>query len=259
MAHIVQITFILLAVGTITYWSISLVRGAKKPFRKFNHRDSDTLSRERYRMLALGAVCGEQQSAYINSLATGVSLSKTRSMLHDYWGITDKLSATNVLDELVNNARHPVLPIVLSAYENNDEHLIHLTISNENQVEKAKKQLTSLIDTLSGIKSEDLDNTIASIERLGIDGWDLGCLVYITRMCYDAGLVSESTAWTYIARADELASSRYRSWEEFADSYTLGFALWRANNNLVFDDEPAKITQSLLSHPRSPWVQLHWD
>lgn len=142
-------------------------------------------------------------------------------MLSNWWGVQDGASAKETLDGLLDNARHPVLPMVLSAYSNHDSS-VFATLTDEKKKEKAESQLANLAETLGDLQADGIVQSVADVERLGTDGWELGRLVYVARMCFDAGLISEAETWAYIDEADQLASARFSNWADFGHSYAIG-------------------------------------
>lgn len=91
---------------------------------------------------------------------------------------------------------------------------------------------------------------------LGTDGWELGLLVYVARMCYDVSFISEDEVGDYIAKADRLARSKFKNWKDFGYSYVVGRSLWSGSDSA--NSGIADIANYLLSEPQSPWVKLRW-
>lgn len=255
MTRIIQIIVILVFVGILVYRAIPLIRRFRGAFKQIHRNENANLSTGQYRKLALGAIYSEQQSAYINSLTTGIPASEIKSMLSNWWGVQDGASAKETLDGLLDNARHPVLPMVLSAYSSHDTSSI-AALTDEKKKEKAESQLANLAETLADLQADGVVQSVADVERLGTDGWELGRLVYVARMCFDAGLISEAETWAYIDEADQLARARFSNWADFGHSYAIGRALWSGKDSA--NSGIAHIAKYLLSNPESPWTQLDW-
>lgn len=256
MTPAIQIIIAMIVVGIIVYKTPTLHRHFIGVSKKIRLNKKKPLNGESYRKLALGAICSEHHSAYINSLETGIPIYELKLMLNNFWEVYDIQSAHDALSELLENAQHSVFPVVLSAYENQDNNVIYTTISNERQLEKAEEQLANLQKTLTDLQDNGVITSLSDIERLGTEGWELGRLVYLSRMCFDTRFISEAEAWGYISAADHIARSTFDSWQDFACSFTIGGSLWGSND--ATHSDIAYIASYLLTDPASPWVERDW-
>lgn len=256
MIRIIQITAIVVIAGVLIYKTIPFIRKMRGVFKKIHIHPDMSLSDERYRQLALGAIYSEQQSAFINSLTTGIPPTEIKSMLNSWWEVSDTSSAKNTLDFLLDNARNNVFPYVFKSYKNKEETITFSTFTDVQKKEKAYRELQHLKDTFSDLQKEGIITNSEELERLGTDGWELGRLVYVARMCFDAGFLSETETWNYISDAFGVAREKFSNWKDFAYSYVIGRSLWSgkdsANNGIAY------IAKYLLSEPESPWVKLKW-
>lgn len=256
MSRILQIIAITLIVAWLIYKALPFLRRMKGAFKKIHLNPDSSLSDEQYRKLALGAIYSEQQSAVINSLNTGIPTFEIKSMLTNWWQVNDKYTAKETLDFLLDNALKPVFPVVLQAYKTQDESVIAVQITDSEKQDKAYSQLQHLKDTLADLQCDEIVFGIEDIERLGADGWELGRLVYVARMCYDVGFIKQEEAWDYIDAANKSAKEKFSSWKDFGYSYAVGRSLWSGKDSA--NEGIADIAKYLLSEPESPWVKLPW-
>jgi len=67
--------------------------------------------------------------------------------------------------------------------------------------------------------------------------WDYGRVAYIVRTSVKAGYMSEESAWSFLQKAAEAASSIYSSWHDYLIAYILGRALGYKNDSRdLFND-----------------------
>lgn len=256
MSRIIQIIAIVLIAGGLLYKAIPFIRKMKGAFKKIHVNSDMSLSDEKYRQLALGAIYSEQQSAFINSLTTGIPVFEMKAMLHNWWEVNDGFSAKYTLDFLLDNARKSVFPDVFKSFKNEEGTDAFSMFTDTQKKQKAYSQLQHLKDTFSDLQKEGIITNDEEFERLGTDGWELGRLVYVARMCFDAGFISETEAWNYIADAAGIAKEKFSNWKDFAYSYVIGRSLWSGKDSA--NSGIAYIAKYLLSEPQSPWVKLNW-
>lgn len=250
------------------FWKlIPFLRKAKKVTkgvfgRVYLNKHANTTDDE-YRKIAIGALYSEQQTAYINSLTTGLGKSQIRKLLSEWWSIDDTEDAKENLDYLKNKGFRFYFNAVLKAYKSanpKDQEKILIEAfdpadeSYEEDVQKAYDQLTSLQETWEELTQNDIIKSIDELEKYNNIGWDCGRLVFLSRLCFDAGYISEEETWAYINRAYELAIPHFENWQELSKSYIIGRGMWGgkdcANEGIML------IAEQLLKNERSPWVLL---
>lgn len=232
----------------------------KSAFSNIYINKNSTLAEERYKKIALGAIYSEQQTTYINSLETGSSKSDLKTILGQWWGINSRNDAIEILNDLTHKGYRFYFKTVFAAYQEQDtnkvKELLQNNFNNQVDLEKSIDLLNNLKDTYNDLKSDGIISHESDIEHYGIVGWDCGRLVYVARLCYDAGYITEDEAWQYIDSADALAHKTFHSWHDYGYSYVLGRAMWggsSANNSGV-----ASIAKTLLEKQNSPWVEMDW-
>lgn len=233
----------------------------KKPFSPIHRDETSTLTDSQYKKIALGAIYSEMAHAYINTLATG--LDKTyviNTLLHSYWKLQTAGEAREKLVYLRDKGFRYYLPAIYKALvaktEEERENMIDQSFQEEEDKEKAYSQLHNLIETMPELLQDGILQKEQDILKYGMIGWDCGRLVFLTRLCLEARIISESEAWAYIDAASELAHITYTDWESYAKSYVLGRAMWGGIHS--DNRDVAAIAGYLLEKDESPWLQLPW-
>lgn len=224
-----------------------------------------SVSKEQYRKIAIGALYSEQQTAYINSLTTGLGKSDIKKLLSEWWFINNTDDARNSLKYLQNKGFRYYFQTVLKAYEIPDIEEQKTTIINgfdqddekyEEDIEKAYQQLINLQETWKELTKNNIISTKNELEKFNNIGWDCGRLVFLSRLCFDAGYISESETWGYINKAYELAAQHFDSWKEFSKSYIIGRGMWGGTESA--NEGIMNIAEELLENKKSPWVQINF-
>jgi len=192
---------------------------------KYNHDETaDLLSIEQQRWMNVGGVLTAMNFEFVNRLKTGRPIKENRVMMKEWWGISNRQTALDALESLVNTGHRKSF----------DERL------NRDQFR------ADLVDFGIVSEREDLD----SISTLA---WDMGRLVNVARWCFDLGYTSEGEAWKYIETAYREVQGIYVSWREFATGYLIGRALWSE-----MERDVVRIVAGLLEDKDSPWVVFGW-
>ncbi|MGL4608867.1 MAG: DUF1266 domain-containing protein [Trueperaceae bacterium] len=260
------LTYIIITVaviGFVVFRVLPFFRRASRltqgVFSKIYINKRSTLSPEQYRKIALGAIYSEQQTAFINSLETGLGKGRIRELLAEWWGISNPAEAKTTLTYLQHKGFRFYFPTVLRAFdapEHQQETIIASSFDNREDASKAWSQLQHLKETLDELKQDGVITQTAHVLKYGNVGWDVGRLVFLARLCYDAGYISEGEAWSFIETANTLAQKTFRSWGDYAKSYVIGRAMWGGKQ---FDNSGiAMIADYLQKQPNSPWQQLSW-
>lgn len=220
-----------------------------------------TENKEQYKKIAIGALYSEQQTAYINSLTTGLEKANIKKLLSEWWSIDNPSEAKSSLNYLQNKGFRHYFKTVLKAYEaeNIEEQktiIVNGFNENEEDTKKAYQQLVNLQETWQELTKNNIVLTKSELIKYNNIGWDCGRLVFLSRLCFDAGYISDNDAWNYINKAYELATKHFDTWEEFSKSYIIGRAMWggiESNNEGII-----AIAEGLLKNEKSPWVQINF-
>jgi hypothetical protein len=253
---IVSITLVCLIVGFVIRQKaliISLIQIFTGGFR--TKGDITTLEAKK---ILVGAVYASQQGAYLNTLKTDIG-AKIYTILRDWWGINERDEALDTLDYLQNKAYTYYFPTVWKAFQasSNAERasIIAQNMTNQEDAEKAFEQTLNLQESVKYLKDLKIIQHVDDVEKYGVVGWDVGRLVFIARICYDAKYITEDEAWEYIDSAYRQAQQVFNSWEELAKSYIIGRFIWRGKDA---NDGMDSIADDLVNKPKSPWQQIAW-
>lgn len=66
----------------------------------------------------------------------------------------------------------------------------------------------------------------------------------------------EAEAWSWIMKAALELQTSFRSWNDFAQDFHLGYQFWCPFEQQAEDPSWAKASEWLLNNPESPWVQI---
>ena len=231
----------------------------KGMFTKIYLNKGSTLTAEQYKKVSLGAIYSEQQTAYINSLETGMAKGDLREILENWWGISNRGEALETLSYLSVKGFRFYLPTVFKAYNSPQaaqSDMILSQFAEREDVEKAFSQLKHLAETMDELTAGGIITGKNDILKYGTIGWDCGRLVFVTRLCFDAGYINEQEAWAHIDSAYALARNTFRGWDTYAKSYIIGRSLWGGKD--AYNTGIMSIARYLLEMPESPWVKMPW-
>jgi hypothetical protein len=190
-------------------------------------------------MLAFGAVLGIRNEETFSRLKPANPNDK--ESLKEDWSISNRKSAIEVLDWLVNEGHRTdideVLNILKAGKENEYEGL-------EEAAKLYKKCNNMLITTFK------MDKKI--LDKVTTMAWDTDRLVNVARWCYDLKYISEEEAWNYIESAKKLSQSSFDSWEEYYASNVYGRAL-------AYNGDPQILLnagEALLKDKNSIWKKV---
>jgi len=250
-------------VGILILFMIFFV--AKKHYRRKAGKGRIYINRDvaptgdEYRKIALGALYSEQQTAYINSIDTGLDKETIHAIAGDWWQVSNERDAVNTLDYLSDKGFDYYFPAVVAARnipETERLEFLRDSFDSREDAEKALLQLGHLEEAYTELQENHVIKSDADIVRLGVTGWDSGRLVFMARLFYNAGYITLRQAWTYIDQAQSQARANFSSWHDFACSYILGQAMWAGKN--AGNRTIIAIAHYLLKDPQSPWVKLAW-
>ncbi len=183
----------------IVFWKIiPFIKKTKKVTKGLLGRvylnKNSNVSQEEYKKIAIGALYSEQQTAYINSITTGLGKFDIKKMLSEWWGINNSNEAKEKLQYLANKGFRFYFQAVYKAYQLADKEeqkaIITSSFSQNNEedeedVLKAYEQLFNLQGTWEELSHtwEELSRnnvitTNAELEKYNNIGWDCGRLVF---------------------------------------------------------------------------------
>lgn len=214
--------------------------------------DGSSLTEERLAALSVGAINSEQTCYYCDSLATGEKDYEIRDNLEEYYGVTDSQTAEETLEWLLHEGHRIYYDAVMALAAG--ENIPGLDAWDEEEKDRLREYFSNLQESFQVLIEEDFLEEDTDLGELSILAWDMGRLVMVTRSCYDCGYIDEAVAWKYIEQALKLCREAYGSWQELAQGYVVGRAMWGGNNSTLLGI--IAIAQGLLDDEESPWKQV---
>lgn len=216
-----------------------------------NPKGSD-LSPEELGALQVGAVHGEQNSFYIDSLKTGIAPDVLAEMLAEGWSVRTREEAVETIEWLMSDGHRRFYPGVYAIISKGQDPAAAVeSLFDEESRGQALSFYNNLKSSMEQLK-EDIDSSEADYER-GILAWDMSRAVLLARSGCDCGFLTEAEAWEYIKRADAVTRETFSSWKELRQSLIIGRAMWNGYGSHL--DGFINISEDLLTKEKSPWMR----
>jgi hypothetical protein len=197
----------------------------------------------------VSSMYAEQQSAYLNSYATGIKSDERKKILEDYWNIFNREDALSTLDYLLDKFNHHQMDTLFKALAspNNYAEIIKSEIA-EDELEEAVETFRNLRTVTNELIASKFIASASELSAIGESGWHSGRGAFIARCCYEMNYISEAEMKQYLLQFYTELKKKCKSWEEYTKSYVLGRALWGGSNNngMIF------IANDLLTNDKSP-------
>ncbi|MDR0873879.1 MAG: DUF1266 domain-containing protein [Prevotellaceae bacterium] len=249
--------FMVVFVGSWAYRNKSTFLSIVRVFTGGFRTGGDVTTLESKKILT-GALYAYQQGAFLNTLKADIG-NKLYTILGEWWDINGRDTAVETLDYLRDKGFAYYFPTVWKAAQAGSDEAIKAIIieamTTQEDAEKAYSQTCNLKESISQLKELKIINHADDIEKLGVEGWDAGRLIFIARLCCDAKYITEDEAWKYIDAAYALAQRKFSSWAEIANSYIIGRFLW---NGTAANDGMDSLAEDLIKKSNSPWQQVAW-
>lgn len=128
-----------------------------------------------------------------------------------------------------------------------------------NQAEEADRDvwLSELPEDFSDYA--DLITNLEPASQLDVAAWDWVRMADLAFAGYLAGYLTQGEWRTFALVALWLLRSQYASWQALADSYLLGYKLWKTQTDFTLSPELENTWELLLASPFSPFQQLDWQ
>lgn len=171
---------------------------------------------------------------------------KAKQLLRDWWDIDDRnslLKALVRLDESGDRRRFEKIKAFVSLYT---EEQIEELLSNRYSQEDAQ-EINFVINDYEGLDTKSLF------------GWDYGRYIFLCRMGYLAGYISEKEAWSKIMPVAKFLQEAFESWEDLGKNYLLGREFC-SPEQMEEDGRLFRMGyEKLLRDHRSPWNSCPWN
>ena len=258
-------------------------RNKKQEDEKYYIKNPDKkrdLTEEELFGISLSLIVAEQNGAYMDSLETGKTHYPLKQTIQEHWGIYNRDNAMEFMENRIQEGRRKLFNRLLEIYiaqDCVDAEYIDFTgtefeikesdVDPDDDEEEADYVLTwqDVVGYLENLdKVYELDDANAwfgDMEKdliIGTDAWDFSGIVFIARVSYTLGYITESEAWKYINHTTKMAKRKFTNWDSYATSYMLGRAMLMGDdgkweNVAGFGGDALNKKQS-----QSPWIKLKW-
>lgn len=196
---------------------------------------ADPLPEERFKAILTGMIGAGKIPIYANTLTTGLSSRKVKEALFREWGIYDIQTARQIIGWLRTEGSrelyrkyYPFIGSSATARECRQKAIsTHSeSVCYEYIIHPYTHSIHALYDCLRNSKLyPDLAFTKSNLPA-NIIAWDMSRLIWLARLCFDGGYISESKAWDYILDADSRIWKHYRDMERFFMGCLTGAAFY---------------------------------
>lgn len=206
--------------------------------------------------ILIGAISTEYHHALVNGLSMGIDTKEARRLLNMQYDIGQTYQAKHSIECSLQESSNVFFQTVFYAFMQPTREQQHSVITNatDNELvaEKAFEYLLNLQQTFDSYKDQGYATNKVDLEGITVLAWDMNNVVFLSRLCYQAGYISELDATTYISSAYQKTAKYFDSWQQFGSSYLLGM-------NMILGEHHSnakhyQIVHDLLHLPQSPWM-----
>lgn len=196
----------------------------------------------------LTAVNSQDYTVFGTMPANEETMASQQSMLSEWWDITDRASADETLDWLMNEGHRAdfveemELLTQVGLADLPAEERVDFLLDNYDFTEEEAQQYVQLYNGYEE-KGEDV-----------MSGWDYSRMASVLSSCYIAGYYTETEALDKALEAAKIIQQKFDSWDSFIDSYMLGYEYWAGESS----EERRGIYEDLKAAPDSPY-NLDWN
>ncbi len=246
-----------------------------------NTEKTRALTNEELFGISLSLIIAEQNGAYVDSLDVGKTDFPQKQMMQRNWNIYHSGDALEFLERRIEEGHRELFNRLLDIYIEQDcVDAVQIDFSgtefetrdydeeddDEDEAEGDEYEyldwqyVVGHLENLDAVYELDDANAwigdMADDLKIGTDAWDFGRMVFVARVCYSLGYLTEEQAWMYINRIVELAKKKFDNWESYATSYLIGRAMWSGNDGEW--ETVAGFAADALDAKDSPWPKLNW-
>lgn len=213
------------------------------------------LTGERAWAYALGAVYHAAHGLPVNALLPKSDDESDREMLARDWGITDRATLVQCLNDLSTYGhRH-----------RNGAQLRYYALLWRPAVASLREEFRAAMreggdDADDAAKSlwrlDAVQSNTAGIRSAPLFAFDAARAIMLVRDGLAMGWLHEQEAWAFMLDVARDAQRSYRSWSEYGADFNLARNVWAGRDcNDGFND----VVQQLMTAAASPWRQLAWE
>lgn len=216
---------------------------------EITNKGDGKLTAEQRHFLAFGAPICVYNGDYMDSIESTTDADTLKDILKEWWEVTDKKTAWETIDWLLNEGQHADADPALAE-------ILKRGMDGISEEEKADAE--SKMEDVYTIAEFMLEVNDASIDALPetVLGWDLVRAVNVARWAFLCGYLTEQEMWQAIQVTADMAKKTFHSWEEYGLSFVIGRGVWKGDTD---DYETAdEVISTLLRKDESPWKQIEW-
>ncbi|WP_124709498.1 DUF1266 domain-containing protein [Gordonia insulae] len=238
--------------------------------RRFLWQADTPLPERRQAALDVGAHMWIPNQFACDSITIGESAESARRRLHEWWDVTDAISARKTVGQLLDGMHSStfevIAPLVAEAMKKTAGH--DPSAHREFLATRAAARGSSPgywithYDALYTLRtSKVLRNSVTDkYFPTHIRAWDLGRVPFVVRTALRSGYLQEDECWPMLFAALDSARGYYANWRQFAHGVVIGRAYWSAITDIGTTAEKAQVAgdwvNALLVRSDSPWRRL---
>jgi Protein of unknown function (DUF1266) len=219
-------------------------------FKSVRINENEPLLGLELKRVLVSSMYAEQQSAFLNSYATGMNEGDRKNILTQWWDINSKQDALTTIQYLLQEGYSELFPIIADAFEDKKGNYAQILEERApaEKLDKAIMLFRNLRNANDELIKEKIITTPGDIKKIGISGWDFGRCAFIARLCYEEGHINLQECKHYLEASLQALKKQCSSWEQYTKSYIIGRAMWSSDSNSGM----AVIARNLLTNPKSP-------
>jgi hypothetical protein len=200
--------------------------------------------------VACCALLVEYNNGWHDTLATELptpsSVQSHKDSLKEWWGIESKADLLESLNWLESGGHRELFERLGWQIHNRSFLSFFLTyLTTTNKETRNKLRMAYQYYDVVGKKS--------------LIGWDLERAIYLCRVGYECGYISEDEAWEHIMNYARYLQQTFDSWEDLGRNYIIGRNFWSYEETLKSGEGIDDAFMVLIEMPSSPWNTLPWN
>ena len=222
-----------------------------QPFNRNQQRENLESTKETGLLISL--IPSLQEDFYVDSLTTGASKETLSKLLLRNPGIKNETAVIEMIhflhDEGDRISFSILLPFLVAEYDPKElEEKIRKRFFG---IELFIRKCNNLHHFITCIKADQTFKIGEEELKRGVLAWDMGRMVCLTRIAYDAGFIDESLAWNYICSAGQQCIQAFNDWTEVGKSFLLGQAMEATEKRK--QELYIRLYRQATENPNSPW------
>ena len=222
-----------------------------QPFNRNQQRENLESTKETGLLISL--IPSLQEDFYVDSLTTGASKETLSKLLLRNPGIKNETAVIEMIhflhDEGDRISFSILLPFLVAEYDPKElEEKIRERFFG---IELFIRKCNNLHHFITCIKADQTFKIGEEELKRGVLAWDMGRMVCLTRIAYDAGFIDESLAWNYICSAGQQCIQAFNDWTEVGKSFLLGQAMEATEKRK--QELYIRLYRQATENPKSPW------